>query len=401
MRSAGSTSALSACWPARPVPRASGSWSTACRRRRSRLIPATTQPPSCLLPRSLAASPPGLQPPTTSRRPSQPNTFVLGDFVEFDFAEPRATGANYTAGVERLTAHRIAWEWVAAAGSTLPATWALLDTAVRDLEATGRYVFAIVQAAGPDLITGASAAVTTASWVSTAIGGYTGAPTYEASPRLQIALPWLEMKDPVTDRDKIWPMTYAYCGHLARRQPWQPPDAVRYGALRGVESIYPIDLSGENIDSLDDEFYLTAQYHPGREGVYVTHGRMWGQPPAPGVDSTDYTGVERRRVMDEACRRVYRALFPFLNDIVETDANGRMTTAEKAQWGGTALAALRTLQAVGALSAAQAVVNDKDPGILVSGTVLVQIRFVPAGKAESIEATLAFFGGVAQTEEVA
>lgn len=84
--------------------------------------------------------------------------FVAGDAVEFQMGQARGAGASLNTAVSKLSDHEIAWQWVELAGASLPASWALLNTAVSGLSAQGRYVHASVQAAGHDLRTGATAA---------------------------------------------------------------------------------------------------------------------------------------------------------------------------------------------------------------------------------------------------
>ena len=124
---------------------------------------------------------------------------------------------------------------------------------------------------------------------------------------------------------------------------------------------------------------------------------MWGIYPQTGVLASDFTGVERRRVMDAALTSVYNALFPFINSEIATTPAGRMSEAEKTQWAGRAINSLRRLRQDGAITFASATVQDKDPGILVTGTVQVTVRITPRGKAEVIEGTVTFF----VSEEVA
>ena len=329
--------------------------------------------------------------------------FTAGDRVAWTMSLTRPAGADMAPSIEKIRNHREIWEGVFTASYITPATAALLDTAVRELEAQGRFVFAVGQLAGPTLATGATTAVATPSWVSTAIAGYSGMPVRAMSPRSQFALPWASMRDPANrNLNKEWPMTYAYAAHLASLSPWQPPDATLTGPLPGVLGIIPADMSGPQIDALDNAWYVTMQTHQGRPGTYLTHGRMWGVPPGLGVYGSDYNGIERRRVMDEACRRVYNALFPRLNSPVATNAQGRISESEKAQWAGEALRGLRTLLDEGAITFAQVVVSDKAPGVLVTDTVLVTVRITPLGKASNIQTTVGFFvAEAASAEEVA
>ena len=111
---------------------------------------------------------------------------------------------------------------------------------------------------------------------------------------------------------------------------------------------------GPQADTLDDLWYTTLMTYPGKPGVYPTHVRMWGIFPQTGVLASDFTGVERRRVMDAALTSVYNALFPFINSEIATTPAGRMSEAEKTQWAGRAINSLRRLRQDGAITFASA-----------------------------------------------
>ena len=74
------------------------------------------------------------------------------------------------------------------------------------------------------------------------------------------------------------------------------PSTVRCAASRAIYG----GFSGPQADTLDDLWYTTLMTYPGKPGVYPTHVRMWGIYPQTGVLASDFTGVERRRVMDAA-----------------------------------------------------------------------------------------------------
>ena len=195
-------------------------------------------------------------------------TFVLGDRVTWRMGQPTALGADMAPAVEKIVSHAVPWEFVAAAGVTTPATWSLLDTAVRALPSRGRYVHAHVMALGPDARTGGSSA-TTAAWVSAGVGAT--APTRQEDPRLFIWHSYATMRDAINNRAQVYNAMYPSMGAIAARQPWEPPDGTEWGPLQGVEAIYPTDMTDAHVDALDDVGYCTLTTYPGEEGVYITH----------------------------------------------------------------------------------------------------------------------------------
>lgn len=323
--------------------------------------------------------------------------------ISWQMGEAKATAANITAAITPLVASTTPWEGVAIAGYTAPATWTALQTAIRALPRRGRYPWVAVQAAGHDLKSGAATEVTVAVWKSALEGAST--PPRESDPRLTISAFSVKALDPITRREVIIPGLYPALGHLARRRVHEPPDATKYDPILNLDNdaIYPTTLDEDDWNALDNKWYMTLCTYPGMDGVYITHWRMWGQYPvaASGITGSDMTGIERRRVMDKASRSVYRALFRRLNGDVETEPNGRMSSAERTQWSQEATAGLQLMVNNSEIVAAEAQVRDKDPGILKTGVILVDVSIVPRGKAEAIRATLAYRVANITVEEAA
>ena len=307
--------------------------------------------------------------------------FVAGEYVEFQMSSPRAAGTDIAPAITKLADTKTLFEWIEIAGVTAPATWALGQTAVRLLRDRGRYVGLHVQAAGPDLLTGASAAVTVPAWVSALIQATV--PPRLMAPRLHVWPFHVTMRDPFRNVNRVIPSLYPAVAHMAALEPWEPPDAVEYGELERVIDVYPETISGDNIDALDDAWYATLQEHEGYDGWYITHPRLYGMFPQSGIPGSDFTGTERRRVMDTACRRVNRVLKRRQNGRVATGSDGRMTVAERAAWAGDAVRVLEDLEREGAFSSPRATVVDEAPGILQGGTVVAEIDFIPEGKARA------------------
>ena len=163
--------------------------------------------------------------------------FVAGAYVEFQMGEPKAAAADIAPAITKLADTKTLFEWIEIAGVTAPATWALGQTAVRLLRDRGRYVGLHVQAAGPDLLTGASAAVTVPAWVSALIQATV--PPRLMAPRLHVWPFHVTMRDPFRNVNRVIPSLYPAVAHMAALEPWEPPDAVEYGALERVIDVYP------------------------------------------------------------------------------------------------------------------------------------------------------------------
>ena len=334
--------------------------------------------------------------------------FSAGESAAFTMGEPAALATDIPTAVNAVSQHELVWRFCLLAGTVGTAVWSSFDSTLRTLASVGKYARGLLQLAGPTEETGAGTPTTVTAWVSGLIAGLTGAPTRNNNPRTAANVSWMNVTDPIRGRDRVLPGTYAIAAAMSARNTWEPPDATVHGPLVtdprtlvrsiNVKAMVPV-LSLDQINAIDDVWYTSLCQYSGAAGIFITHVRLWGVYPQSGVDGSDFIGVERGMVMDEACQRVYDGLFGYLNSDVDTDAMGRMSEAARAQWTGRARAALQALLQARAITAADISVIDKDPGILQTSTVIVTLRIVPRGKAQAIEATITFAGGVVTAEE--
>lgn len=331
--------------------------------------------------------------------------FVAGDMVEWRMSEPKAAAADVLPSAIKLADHPFEFEWIELTGITSAATQHALHTEVRGWPMRGNYVHVHTSRAGPDLRTGAAAAAaSTPAWVSDAASATD--PERLPNPRLAVWEAFVPVDDPITGWRKVVPAMYDALGLMARREPWDPVDEVgrdgtaSSGRLPHALGLYPADLAGSHIDTLDNAWYCTVTEITGRVGVYVTHGRMWSTVPRAGLTGSDFSSTELRRTMDVALRRVRSELLPRQNSRIVTGPDGRMSVATRAAWQADAAGVLDDLVKEGAMTAPTATVVDEAPGILEGGTVIVTVEFIPFGKAERIRGFVAFSRG-RSTEEAA
>ena len=336
---------------------------------------------------------------------------VVGDSVDFLFDEPSFASTDVTAAVNRLGEHQLNWRHCEIAGHVTPAVWTAFDTAIRLLENDGRYVRGYVQLAGPQLVSGASAAQTTAAWHSDQLA-LTGTPARVDNPRTGAATTWMTVEDPIQGRNRVLPATYGLVASMSARQSWEPAAATKHGPmitdprtrtrLLKVLGVHPADFTKAQRDSQDDIWLTTLRKYSGRGGIYPTQLRLWGQFPQSGITGSDYINVSRGFLMDEICTDVYNRLFEFLNDNVPTGPDGRMSVAAKNTIEGVAQGGIDPFISVGAIAAGDAIAMDKDPGILQTSTIIVRLRIQPHGIAEVIEAFVGYVAGLnVATDEVA
>ena len=346
-----------------------------------------------------------------------PTAAVAGDGVTFQFSEPQFANGDVAPAVERLAEHQLNWRFCIPAGHVSPAVWVTLDTALRMLPTThGKYVRGWVQLAGPKLISGATADVTTAEWHSGILSAYaglapTGAPARVDNPRTGACTTWMTARDPLQKRDRVLPMTYALAASMSARQSWDPPEERVHGPLitdprtraklLDVKAIHPADIRGSQIDAQDDIWLTTLQKESGRGGVWLTHARLWGVYPTAGVEGSDYIGAERGFLMDELCTDVANRLFATKNAKLETGPDGRLSQSARDQLEGLAAGGIEPFKSIRAIAAGEAIAMDKAPGILQTSTTQIRLRVQPFGKNEVIEATVGYVASLAIDAEVA
>ena len=129
----------------------------------------------------------------------------------------RFASTDVATAVNRLGEHQLNWSHCEIAGHVTPAVWTAFDTAIRLLENDGRYVRGYVQLAGPALVSGASAAQTTAAWNSDQLA-LTGTPARVDNPRTGAATTWMTVEDPIQGRNRVLPATYGLVASMSARQ---------------------------------------------------------------------------------------------------------------------------------------------------------------------------------------
>ena len=350
----------------------------------------------------------------TVTAPVAATSAVVGDAVTFQFGEPAYASTDIANAVEKLGEHPRGWRFCIPAGFMTPVNWTAFDTAIRLLPNSGRYVRGLVQLAGPALVSGAAAAMTTAAWNS-AQATLASTPARVGNPRTGGVTTWMTVTDPTQGNDRVLPATCGIAAAMSARQSWEHPDATKHGPmitdprtrvkLLNVKAIHPVDIKLSQIRSQDDIWLTTIRKYSGRNGIYPTHVRLWGEYPdaGAGVKGSDFIGIERGFLIDEICADVDNRLFTALNDRVESGPNGRISDAGRNALEAIAQGGIDPFISVGAIAAGQVVVSDKDPGILQSSTTRVRLRVQPWGKNERIEVDVGYAAGlnVTVSEEVA
>jgi hypothetical protein len=297
--------------------------------------------------------------------------FKAGDTFSFSATAPEATNGEVLSAVDAILDAKLAIEWIAVAGVSAAPLWAALATKAAGAAERHQYLFFVAQARYK------AAAETLDQWANALAGAERGT---VASTRLQVCAGWIEEADANGQVD-VRGLIGTYCGHLATLGVHQGPDAVRYGSLVAATAIKPDNINDGHVETLKNAGFVTARTFPGRNGIYITSGQMMSEA------GSDFDFVERRRVMDKACRQVYTAQLPFVNDSVTVAKDGspegvKMLIAQSE-------APLNTMVSDGEISSGS-VVMPEGQNILSTKKIRFKVRIVPLGKLAYIENEIAY-----------
>ena len=160
------------------------------------------------------------------------------------------------------------------------------------------------------------------------------------------------------------------------------------GSLGGVTQI---DFDGYQDETLDAAGIATMRTWPDIAGFYVTNGRLKSPP------GSDFTDWQFRRLMDLACRTVYRAQLPFIAEGFRTVTGGAIDPLDKADIESAVNGALRNAlltprNARGRSGHVSAVSYTVDPthNLNSTDTILVNVAIRPLGYAKFITTQIGF-----------
>jgi hypothetical protein len=297
--------------------------------------------------------------------------FKAGDSFSFRTTAPEATNGEVLAAIDHILDVKPDIEWIAVAGISASPLWAALAVKAESAEAAFQYFFFAAQARYK------TESETVDQWISALTGTERGVTT---STRLQVCAGWIEEADANGQTD-VRGMLGVYCGMLAQREVHQGPDAVRYGSIAAATAIKPDGLNDGHIEALKNVGYVTVRKITGLTGIYVTSGQIMSE------EGSDYNLVERRRVMDKACRQIRAAQLFYLNDTVGVGADGSPEGLE--MFVAQSESPLRIMKTNKEISDGYVVIPEGQ-NILSTSTLRTKIRIVPLGKMSYIENEIAY-----------
>jgi hypothetical protein len=297
--------------------------------------------------------------------------FAEGDTFSFSSTAPGATNGEVLAAIDEILEAKLSIEFIAIADISAAPLWAALATKAIGAAEIYQYLFFVAQARY------LKAGETLDQWVN-ALGGTERGNT--ASTRLQVCAGWIEEADANGQVD-VRGLIGTYCGILAARKVQDGPDAVKFGGIAAATALKPDGINDGHIENLKNAGYVTVRKYVGLKGIYITSGQMMSE------EGSDYDLVERRRVMDKACRNLYVAQLPAVNDTVTIGKDGSPEGIE--MFVAKSQAPLETMKTNREISDGYVIVP---PGqnILADKKLRTKVRIVPLGKMSYIENEIAY-----------
>jgi len=297
--------------------------------------------------------------------------FKEGDIFSFTATEPSATNGEVLAAINKILEAKLAIEFIAIAGVSASPLWAALATKADGAAEIYQYLFFVAQARYLKKGEGLDA------YVNALCGIERGS---VASTRLQVCASYIEEADSNGQID-VRGLIGTYCGTLAARKVQDGPDAVKFGGIAAATALMPEGINDGHIENLKNAGYVTARKYVGLKGIYITSGQMMCE------EGSDYDLVERRRVMDKACRNLYVAQLPAVNDTVSIGKDGSPEGIE--MFVAKSQAPLETMKTNREISDGYVVVP---PGqnILADKKLRTKVRIAPLGKMSYIENEIAY-----------
>jgi hypothetical protein len=199
--------------------------------------------------------------------------------------------------------------------------------------------------------------------------------------RVSVAGGFLNVISPISGRSYRRSVAWEAAARLSAVAPSQDIGAVEDGPLSGVVALGRDERS---TPALDDARFISARTHVGRQGYYLTRGRIMA--PA----GSDYGLWTNGRVMDIACAVARDRALRFLNSKVPVNADGTIQERSARAIESYIDAGLRAELTQRGDASDVSVQVDRTVNILSTGQLKVRVRVTPYGYASSIDVELGF-----------
>lgn len=254
--------------------------------------------------------------------------------------------------------------WSNAAAAATAAT--TLDTALSSAQVEFRFVFGIIECPTSESDATVSAAFTAF-----------------ASARVMVVAGDVGAVSPINGRILRRNAAWIVAAHVAAIPPGE--DAAFVGTTKPIKNVASLYRDEQKTQFLDAQRFTTMRTLPGRAGYFITNGNMMA------ASGSDFNLVQRRRVMDVACRITRQAELPYLNGSSRVDPKTGFIDERDAQaFEARVNSQLKSgIVATGDASASSVVVN-RATNILSTNNLPVSVRITPLSYFKTITTDIGF-----------
>jgi hypothetical protein len=298
-------------------------------------------------------------------------TFTAGDTYAWTTTAAGYSTTDLTNAFTALLAAAPEWGFVHVVGTWANAAAAasaaaIVDTQMTTAEGQFRFAFGLVEC--PTSESDSTVASAFASFQSRRTGVVAGDIGHVSS-----------VTGRILRRNAAW----AVATHIANIQPGEDPAFV--GSTTPIVHVASLYRDEQKTPFLDAQRFITMRTFPGRPGYFITNGNLMAPP------GSDFNYVQRRRVMDAACRIARQGELPYLNGSVRINpADGTIDERDAQSFEATVNSKLKAgVVSTGDASASSVVVN-RAANILSTSTLPVTVRITPLGYMKFISTNIGF-----------
>lgn len=298
-------------------------------------------------------------------------TFAAGNQLTATTTAPEMNVNGAAAGIDTLLASPFAFEFIHVVGASDSTFWSSCAAKALVAEGQKRWIHFVCE--------GRKLSSPTSTWI---INVLSDAASFSDT-RVSVVAGWLSIQDPILGIPRNRNGAGVYCGRVSTLSVQRSPGRVSDGALKSVQG-HATALTDAQIEQLDLARYVTFRTFTNAQtaiGMYVT------LPRTMAVITSDFKYLMNRRVMDKALRNVREAALPYLQE--EVDVQPDASSASLARFRAALEVPLDQMVADGEITRGRVVIPDEQ-NIVGTSTVSVEVKIVPRGYMNYIEATIGF-----------
>ena len=311
---------------------------------------------------------------------------VVGDIYRLRTAAPTWNTSGLDAALDALAASGRDFEFVVIEGAVDRTSIATVKTWVTERETAGAYTFALCEARGQ------STGETAAAWATSITGSDPGFGGYDFDNCGAVFAGEALVVSAVDNSAQRRSGLRVAAARLLASRLHESPLKVKNGP---VAALYPdgdassVFHDGRTYTSLDSARFMCFQTVQGRpRGEYFCTARTMASA------TSDFSEIQRLRVMCAAARAALPAIALYVGDDVETktDGTGRITVADALAIEAEVAAAVKLAVKTAPnehVTAVAALCNRTD-NILSTGILRVAVTLVPRGTTNTVTATLGY-----------